>query len=69
MTLNPSLVEWKLIIRAEEVQLLLALKPSLVEWKLNVNSHSQPFRKALETFLGGMETSEMACREGSEVGP
>ena len=31
------------------------LKPSLVEWKLNIGDMIFPVR-ALETFLGGMET-------------
>ena len=37
---------------------LPALKPSLVEWKHRVLRYGRQGFRSLETFLGGMETSE-----------
>ena len=57
--LKPSLVEWKLAAPVElQGDQGATLKPSLVEWKPGPFGVLEGDTIRLETFLGGMETSE-----------
>ena len=65
--LKPSLVEWKQVQGLGRLDPGASLKPSLVEWKRTEPSTLRILAKALETFLGGMETrgpSRRSCRSG-----
>ena len=50
-------MEWKQVFGEVFEAMAKALKPSLVEWKPTKSRRSPPLHQALETFLGGMETS------------
>ena len=57
MALKPSLLEWKQKKYEPDPPQAATLKPSLGEWKREEEKARREVEKALETFLGGMETA------------